>query len=46
MKRVNIRKFNRELYRLIPDIPFEVVNTRTNEILFLVIKPRRKKCQK
>jgi hypothetical protein len=38
IKRINVRRFNREFYSYINDLPLEVYNSRTDKVMFLVVK--------
>lgn len=37
IRKVNIRKFSRNLYSCIKDLPVAVYNKRTNMVMFIVI---------
>ena len=42
MKKVGIKKFNREMYKYIKDLPLLVVNATKKIPLFLVLPPEEK----
>lgn len=41
MKLVNVRKFSREMYSCLEELPLAVYNKRTGDIMFVVISEKK-----